>query len=290
MLTTPVVERLAFPECLRWHDGALWFSDIVTGSVHRLRDDGSLLTAIDGIDRVAGLGWLPDGDLLLVAGSARRLLRIGAAGRSTHADLSALADHACNDMTVDALGRAWVGHWGFDYAGGAAPRPATLLRVDADGSVHVGASELMFPNGIAITPGGGTLIVAESYAQRLTAFTIAPSGALIDRRVWAVLQPATADGICLDADGALWVASPTTGEVLRVLEGGGIAERIAMPEAPLSVMLGGDDRRTLFIASAPLFMRKPGGRRNYTSRDQLLAERRGCIDSIRVGVPGAGSP
>lgn len=288
-MTAAVAGGLAFPECPRWRDGALWFSDIATGTVHRLRNNGSVETIVGSIDRAAGLGWLPNGELLIAAGTERRLLRHDGLAVALHADLSGLAEHCCNDMLVDTRGRAWVGNWGFDYAAGETPRPASLLRVDADGSVHVAAGELMFPNGMAITPDGGTLIVAETFAARLTAFTIAPDGTLSDRRVWAALRPATADGICLDAAGAVWLASPTTGEVLRVLEGGAVTQRIVAPEQPLAVVLGGPDRRTLYIASSHLFDRVEG-RTAFTGREQLRKQRRGRIDSVQVEVAGAGWP
>lgn len=286
-----VLAGLAFPECLRWRDGALWFSDIAAGRVHRWceAEGGALQTVVEGLDRPAGLGWLPGGELLIVEGGARRLLRLDGSLLVEHADLAGHAEQPCNDMVVDALGRAWVGHWGFDYAAGESPRPASLLRVDPDGHVAVAADGLAFPNGCAITSDGRMLIVAETFAARLTAFDIGEDGALTGRREWAALKPASADGLCLDAGGAVWVASPTSGEVMQVQPGGSVGERLRCVEQPLAVALGGADRRMLYIGSSHLFDRVDG-RLAFTPPGLLRAERRGRIERVRVAVPGTGLP
>lgn len=265
-----VVEGLRFPEGPRWHDGALWFSDMHAGAVRRW--DESVLE-VPG--QPSGLGWDPEGRMLVVSMEDRRLLRDG----EPYADLSGVATGRCNDMVVDGLGRAYVGNFGFDYLAGEAPRPAAMAFVDVDGSVSVAAEDLEFPNGTVITPDGGTLIVGESFGRRLTAFSVAADGSLSDRRVWAALPGrALPDGTCLDADGAVWAASPTTNEVLRVAEGGEVLDRVETDRGAYACMLGGGDRRTLFVCVA---------------EGSLPAETEdggGQIVAVDVDVPGAGWP
>ncbi|MFN3389931.1 MAG: SMP-30/gluconolactonase/LRE family protein, partial [Allosphingosinicella sp.] len=197
-----IVGGLGFAEAPRWHGGRLWFVDFFAGTVHRATLDGSheVVARVEGTP--GGLGFLPDGTPLVVSQREFRLYRIGAGGAlDLHADLSAHCVGAANELFVDRQGRAWVGHHGFDFFGGAEPRPASLLRVEPDGSVHVAAEGLIFPNGTALLPDGRTLIVAESFANRLTAFDLAEDGALSNRRVWAELGDHTPDGICVDAEG-----------------------------------------------------------------------------------------
>lgn len=285
----PFASGLAFPEGPRWHEGALWCADIAAGSILRFDGQGRATPVAEGIPGVSGLGWLPDGQLLAVAGKQRALLRHDGSRWHTHADLAPFAPADCNDMVVDAQGRAWVGNWGFDFAGGAKPVSTVVLRVDPDGAVAVAADELWFPNGSVVTPDGRTLIVAETFGGRLTAFTIGDDGRLLDRRIWAAFESARPDGICLDAEGAVWLASPMTGEVLRVREGGAIAARIAAPNDVVACMLGGADRRTLYILSCPLRAPNEATLRFHDSAE-LRALRGGRIDQVRVEVPGAGLP
>jgi sugar lactone lactonase YvrE len=154
-------------------------------------------------------------------------------------------------MVVDVAGRAYVGNFGFSLHPMGTPVPATLARLDPDGSVHAAADDLMFPNGMVITPDGKTLVVGESGRGVLTAFDVAAGGALVNRRLWAKLpETAIPDGICLDAEGAIWVASPTTKEVLRVREGGDVLDRLTIDQQAIACMLGGGDGRTLFILAA----------------------------------------
>jgi sugar lactone lactonase YvrE len=272
----------AFLEGPRWHGGRLWFSDMHARRVYAASDDG----AVEAIARVpecpSGLGWLPDGRLLVVSMEDRRLLRREADGAFvTHADLSAIATYHCNDMVVDAAGRAYVGNFGFDLHTQQKRRPAKLALVQPNGEVSVAARDLQFPNGAVITPDGRTLIVGESFGQRLTAFDLdTASGALSNRRVWARLAGAVPDGICLDAEGAIWVASPMTREVVRVHEGGRVSQRIGCGERmAIACMLGSADRRTLYVLTAatidPDECRRVGGAR---------------IERMRVDVPGAGLP
>jgi sugar lactone lactonase YvrE len=212
----------------------------------------------------------------------RKLLRREASGElATHADLSGVAIYHCNDMVVDARGRAYVGNFGFDLHTQQKPRPAKLALVQPDGAVSEAAKDLQFPNGAVITPDGRTLIVGESFGQRLTAFDVdSASGALSRRRVWAALAGAVPDGICLDAEGAIWVASPMTREVVRVHEGGRVSQRIASGERmAIACMLGGADRRTLYVLTSPSI-----------DPDECRRLRSARIERVRVDVPGAGLP
>jgi sugar lactone lactonase YvrE len=279
----PWLDGFAFLEGPRWHDGRLWFSDMHAGRIYAASEDG----AVEAVARVpecpSGLGWLPDGRLLVVSMEDRRVLRREVGGELvTHADLSGIATYHCNDMVVDAKGRAYVGNFGYDLHAQQKPRPAKLALVQADGSVSVAASDLQFPNGAVITPDGRTLIVGESFGGRLTAFDIDPaSGVLSRRRVWAALpKGAVPDGICLDAEGAIWVASPMTRELLRVHEGGRVTQRIPSGERmAIACMLGGADRRTLYaLTSASI------------EPDACRRLRSARIERVRVDVPGAGLP
>ncbi len=276
-----VADRLAFAEGPRWHEDALWWSDMHAGIVQRMGPGGALETVCTVEHRPSGLGWLPDGRLLVASMADKRLLRREADGTlAVHADLSAHVPCRINDMVVDRHGRAYVGNFGFELDRGAPPAPTVLVRVDPDGRCHVAADNLMFPNGMVITPEGGTLVVAETFGSRLTAFDIGPDGGLGGRRIWASLAGgAVPDGICLDAAGAIWVASPTTHECIRVLEGGEVAGRIATGRGAYACMLGGADRRDLFVCTAD-------------SHDpaRQASERNGRIEAFRAEVPGDGLP
>lgn len=277
---TIVLDGLAFPEGPRWRGGRLWFSDMLAHEVVAVAPDGARETVFAAEGPVSGLGWLPDGRMLVVSMPDKRLLRLEGDGRpQVHADLSAIATGLCNDMVVDAAGRAYVGNFGFDFPGGE-PKPAKMARADPDGTVAVAADDLMFPNGTVITPDGRTLVVGESFAGRLTAFDISEGGALSNRRLWAQLpERAVPDGICLDAEGAIWVASPTTHEVLRVREGGEVMTRIGATQKVFACMLGGEDRRTLFVLTAASY--DPAAcRQSLTGR----------IEATGVEVPGEGLP
>ena len=279
-MTKVLLEGLAFPEGPRWHEGRLWFSDMHTQRVLALDLEGNLETICEVPGDPSGLGWLPDGRLLIVSMRDRRLLRLEASGLEEVADLRALASCHCNDMVVDRHGNAFVGNFGYDlHEPGSEPCTAELIRVSPDGTASIEARDLAFPNGTVITPDGGTLIVAESMAARLTAFDLLENGKLDQRRDWAVLEGAVPDGICLDAEGAIWVASPVSGTVFRVHEGGEVSERISVSTQPFACMLGGADGRTLFIATAA-----------SSQPEACRAERTGRIEYTRVEVPGAGLP
>jgi sugar lactone lactonase YvrE len=278
----PFVKGLAFPESPRWHDEALWFSDFYTRRVSRVGPDGRIESVCEVPGQPSGLGWLPDGRLLVVSMNERRLLRLDGGELTPVAELAAFAPGPCNDMLVDARGRAYIGNFGFDLQARAAFAPTDLVMVAPDGTVRVVARDMHFPNGTVLTPDGRTLIVAESYGQRLTAFDVASDGSLARRRVWAQLEGRGVgpDGICLDEEGAIWLASPVSREVLRVREGGAIAERLATDGQAVACMLGGADRRTLFVLTG----------RVLTTPEQSLAERTGAVWTVRVPVAGAGLP
>jgi sugar lactone lactonase YvrE len=284
--TTVLVDTLRFPECPRWHEGKLWCSDFFARRVIQVDLHGGEKTVAQLADMPCGLGWTPQGRLLVVSAFARRLLRLEDDGLVEFADLSSLVTYPNNDMVVDGQGRAYIGNMGFVFGQGT-PQPAPIVLVTEEGSARVVADGLAFPNGMVITPDGQTLIVAESHAARLTAFRIEPDGSLSHRRVWAQFEDRgdfgatagqiTPDGICLDAQGAVWVASPNTREVLRVQEGAQITSRIPLETIPLACMLGGEGRQTLFLATTE-------------SLDPTDRTARGRIETIQVDVAGAGLP
>ena len=274
-----LVDGLAFPEGPRWHDGRLWFSDMHFHRVVAVDLQGNTETIVEVPQQPSGLGWLPDGRLLVVSMTDRKLLRLDPGGLVEHADLSALASFHCNDMVVDAEGRAYVGNFGFDLEAQADFKTAELVLATPDGHTRVVADELGFPNGTVITPDGATLIVGESFRERLTAFDVAADGGLSGRREWAPTPGAVPDGICLDAEGGIWVASPTSAEVLRVREGGEVTRRISVSTQAFACMLGGPERRTLFVCTAA-----------SSSARETRAQPRGRIEFTEVEVPGAGLP
>jgi sugar lactone lactonase YvrE len=276
-----IVEGLAFPEGPRWHEGRLFFSDQHARQVLALDPSSGAVEEIVRVEQQpSGLGWTPDGALLIVSMLDQRLLRLGPGGALTEvADLSGLSIHHCNDMVVSADGRAYVGSFGFDLDRGEQPRASNIVAVDPQGSARVAADDLQFPNGSVITPDGRTLIVGETVAGRLTAFTIAADGSLTDRRLWAQLDGALPDGICLDADGAVWIACPLSRRCLRVQEGGAVLAEIATEQSAFACMLGGDDRRTLYICTSEMAL-----------NTETVKNRPGRIRAVEVDVPGAGLP
>jgi sugar lactone lactonase YvrE len=274
-----LLEDVGFGECPRWHDGLLWFSAMDDHVVFTLDERGTLREVLRTEASPGGLGFLPDGRLLLVTMQDRRLWRRDQDGLQLVADLSEWEPVSCNDMVVDAQGRASIGGFGFDLFKREAPKTTALHLVDPAGQVTRVADDLAFPNGMAITPDNRTLIVAESMGRRLTAFAIQSDGTLTDRRVFAALAPAVPDGICLDEEGAVWVSSPTTNEFVRVADGGEVLERVETPgRQAIACMLGGGDRRTLYLCTAGQAMPEQPGRRS------------GRLESVRVDVPGAGLP
>ena len=287
--TSVLASGLHFGEGPRWHDGKLWFSDFYDYAVKTVDLDGRVEVRVSMADRPSGLGWLPDGRLLIVAMNTRSLVTFDGRSVSPYADLSGIATFHCNDMVVDSAGRAYVGNFGFDLdtaevAGTlgevvAAHKGATLARVDPDRSVHAAADGLMFPNGTVITPDGRTLIVAETFGRCLTAFDIAGDGSLSNRRLWADLGGRLPDGICLDADGAIWVANPVDPECIRVAEGGEVLDVIDTGTRCFACMLGGPDRRTLFMLTS-----------DHSLPGEAAIRRSGSVLVADVGTPGAGLP
>ena len=246
-----VADNIAFAEGPRWHDGCLWWSDMHGHKVCRLRD-GITEPVCAVPNRPSGLGWLPDGRMLVVSMVDRCVLRLEPDGSLvTHADLSALAPRRCNDMVVDAAGGAYVGNFGFELDGAEEPCPTVLIHVAPDGGARVVADGLWFPNGMVLLDGGRTLVVAETWAARLTAFDVESDGSLTNRRVWAKLDRRVyPDGICLDGANAIWVASPSTRECLRVKKGGDVTARIDTGRSAFACALGGQDSTTLYVCTA----------------------------------------
>lgn len=280
-----VLDGLAFPEGPRWRDGRLFCSDVFAGEVLSMAPDGSDVRVVCHVAGLpSGLGWDADGRLLVAAVRDRRLLRLEADGSlATVADLSGVTRATINDMVVDAAGRAYVGDMGFALDG-AAPAPGQVVLVDTaahDPEPVVVDDDVMFPNGSVVTPDGATLIVGETFGGRLTAFDVAADGTLSGKRVWAPMPAGAApDGACLDADGCVWVASPTTNECLRLREGGEVVDRVSTGDmGAYACMLGGDDRRSLFVCTNRSF--DPAA---------AVAQRAGRIEVVAVDVPGAGLP
>ena len=277
--TDVLLDGLAFPEGPRWRDDRLWFSDMHDHCVKTVDLDGCCDEVVRVENDPSGLGWLPDGRLLVVSMRDRRLLCLDEGELRELADLSGVAAHPCNDMVTDARGRSYVGNFGFDFEANAEPKTADLALVMPDGEVRVAAHGLSFPNGTVITPDGRTLVVGESFASRLSAFDIADDGSLSKRRVWATLEGATPDGICLDAEGAIWVASPVGNQLLRVREGGEVTHRFGVSRQAIACMLGGPKRTTLFVCTSESL--RP---------EECRAKRNARIEVVEVEVPGAGLP
>jgi len=294
MTTTSILRTgLHFGEGPRWHDGRLWYSDFYDHAVHAIDLDGNDERLFEVPGQPSGLGWMPDGTLLVSSMTDRRVLRWDGSSLTEHANLTEHAGWWVNDLVVAADGTAWVGNFGFDLdaflaihgiegvLGEPGPTATVLCRVAPDGTVSVAANDVIFPNGSVITPDGRTLIVAETLALRLTAFDIADDGQLANRRVWADLSSVmgAADGICLDADGAVWIANAVAPQCLRVAEGGEILDTVDTSQTAFACMLGGDDGRTLFVMTAP-----------DSNHEARAAARAGNIEVATVTVPGAGLP
>ena len=283
------MEGIYFGEGPRWHDGRLWFSDFYDHCVHAVTPDGrdEVMLRIDGLP--SGLGWLPDRRLLVVSMLDHQVLRQDHDGTvAVHADVSAFSRHRSNDMLVDAVGRAYVGNFGFDLDAHLRMDPpawpqdptTSLSKVEPDGSVSEAANGLVFPNGMTLTPDGRTLIVAETLGFRLTSFEVGPDGTLSGGRVWADFTGTSIypDGICLDADGAIWVA--TCGpRCVRVREGGEIVAEVRTSQNCYACVLGDPDRRTLYAMTAP-----------GSDAAEAAAAPMGLVEKARVSIPGVGLP
>ena len=279
-------DELGFPKCPRWHEDRLWFSDQHYNHVITVDMDGNPKSVAEVPGTPAGLGWLPDGRMLVVSMKDRRLMRLDSTGLAIAIDLSELVSHNCNEMVVDRLGNAYIGNFGYDINDPRTePHFAEITMVTVDGQAGTVAHGLAFPSGCVITADDSTLIVAESSAARLTAFTITLEGFLVERRIWAEFDKLglvvdqdrmIPDGICLDAEGAVWMASPgTPGGVFRVREGGEITDRVVVEHQAFAVILGGPERKTLFVCTASF------------DENQGVS---GRIEMVEVEVPGAGLP
>jgi sugar lactone lactonase YvrE len=241
---------LVLGESPRWHDGRLWVSDWGAGELFAMDLDGrsEVIARIDGFPFC--FDFLPDGRPLIVSGRDGRLLRREPDGAlATHADLTELAPPPWNDIVVDGRGNAYVGNTGFDFPGGAFA-PGSIALVAPDGSMRPVADDVAFPNGVAVTPDNATLILAESYGKRLTAWDIAADGGLSGRRVWAELGDGVPDGICIDRDGAVWYADVPNRRCVRVREGGEVLRTVELDRGCFACMLGGPDGTTLFVVAA----------------------------------------
>jgi sugar lactone lactonase YvrE len=284
-------EGLYFGEDPRWRDGRLWFSDFFARAVKSVPVAGDVRVevALDD-DAPSGLGWTPDGALLIVSMAKRQVLKRAPDGAMTvHADLSSVAAFKSNDMVVDAQGAAYVGDFGFDLhaellkrgdASVFADHPTTkLARVAANGAVTAAADDMHFPNGSVITPDGRTLIVGETLGARLTAFDIGADGVLSGRRVWALTWPRVPDGICLDAAGAVWIANPLAQECVRIGAGGTVLDSVTTSQHCYACMLGGEDGKTLFMMTAATSI-----------PERAAAAPNGRIEVAAVDSPHAGLP
>jgi sugar lactone lactonase YvrE len=271
---------LQLGESPRWHDGRLWFADWGTQEIVALDADGRSEVAahIDGLPIC--FDWLPDGRMLIVSGAEGMLLRRDAGGAlAIHADLTKLAPPPWNDIVVDGRGNAYVGNTGFEFPDGDYA-PGTLALVHPDGSAETVARGVAFPNGIAVTPDNSTLILAESFGRRLTAFDIAADGTLSPGRLWADLVDGAPDGICLDAEGAVWYADVPNQRCVRVREGGEILEIVELDRGCFACTLGDVDGRTLFVVAAQW----TGSTRRSDPRGT------GKVVATRVAAAGAGWP
>ena len=288
--TRVLAEGIYFGEGPRWRDGRLWFSDFYVHAVKSVSLAGDLRIEFEIDDRPSGLGWAPDGSMLIVSMTKRQVLRRSPSGQITiHAELGHIASFHCNDMVVDAAGRAYVGNFGFDLDAEMSARgveaviadhpTAKLALIAPDGTVSVAAPDMHFPNGSVITPDGKTLILGETLGSVLTAFDIGADGALSGRRVWASTAPRVPDGITLDAQGAIWIANPIAPECVRIAQGGEVLEVIDTGQPCYACMLGGDDGRTLFMLTAQTSLAHEAA---AAANGKLLIA---TVDSPHAGLP-----
>ena len=278
MNTTPqlLVDGLVFGEGPRWRDDRLWLSDMHGEAVYTTDLSGRLEKVVGLPDRQpSGLGFLPDGSLLIVSMLEPQILRWDGRELSVHADLRGLVPDRCNDMVVDARGNAYVG----SYPPASNPE-GVIVHVAPNGSARIAAENVIFPNGSVVTDDGGTLIVAESLGRRITRFSIASDGSLTDRTMFADCRPDAPDGICLDVDGAIWAAFPLAHEFRRIAPGGEVLDRISMGDRlAIACTLGGPELRVLLLLTS---LALPG--------DAIRGTRDATVHVVDVEVPGAGSP
>jgi sugar lactone lactonase YvrE len=282
-----IVDRLHMPECLRWQDDTLWLTDIWGHQVLQVDADGSarVIHEFPEDEDPAGLGWLPDGRLLVVGMLGRVVYIVDGGEVTVHADLRHLASFPLNDMIVAADGTAYVSGFGWDVWGGGNYADSALIRVRPDGRIDTVAEAMMAPNGIALAADGRSIVVAEPAGGRLSRFTVTCDGDLTDRQLIPIEKAegaahVTPDGICLDAEGAVWAADPIGRRVMRVLPDGTLDRAIPIEVGyPLACVLGAPDRRTLFIAIGAA-----------TSKNDRPAKPGGRLVAIEVEIAGAGQP
>lgn len=270
-----LADGFKFLEAPRWHDGRLWVSDVFDHRLFSIGLDGVRVEICQVPARPSGQGFLPDGRHIVVSATDRQLLEVRDGTLYPYADLSKQAAGYVNDFAIDAHGRIYVGDFGYDYDAGEARKTTKLHRIDPDGSVRAVADGLDFPNGSVIINDGRTLVVAETWECRIRAFDLNAAGELSSPRIFAHLGERFPDGLCADAEGAIWVGCFNTGEVLRVLEGGEVTDRFRFDGSAISCVLGGADGRTLFMTT---FL----GPTNEIATDA----RRSAVFTARVDVPG----
>lgn len=276
-----LADGFIFLEGPRWHDQQLWLSDMRGETVYTLSETGKRSKVASFPKHPSGINFLPDGRVVIVSMQDRKLMQVEAGGTlSEYADLSNMVSYDINDSVCDASGNIYVGNFGYDLLAGEAPKTADLIMVPMSGQPKVVASGLEFPNGAVITQDGRTLIIAETFGHKLSAFDRAADGTLSNRRVWAHLGERTPDGICLDAEGAVWVSSFVTSEFVRVLPDGSIGDIIVTAgKRAVACNLGGADGRTLFGLTFA------GELADLGSGKPLAA-----VEVCRVEVGAAGSP
>jgi sugar lactone lactonase YvrE len=275
-----LLDGRAFLEGPRWHDGALYVSDMHGGEVLRVAEDGAAEVVARVPGSPSGLGWLPNGSMLIVSMDDRKLLISlddGTIGEA--ADCSGVAPNEINDMVVDRHGHAFISQFGFDFHGGEKMRAAPLLRVDPDGSVHEAGDDFRMANGMVITADQRTLVVAESAGRRLVAFDLADDGTLTNQREWAELPEMDfPDGICIDADDAVWISGPASDRFVRVREGGEVLDVVETTgRHAIACAIGGSDGHVLFMCTSP----------TQGEPEKSRAERGAKIETVRVDVPAA---
>jgi len=275
LTTELLLDGLMFPEAPRWHQNKLWFTDQHAKQIKTVDLHGNSQLIATLSDLPGGIGWLPDGRLLVVSMQNRQLLVMENQKLKLYADLSALASFHCNDLIVDQSGYAYVGNFGYDLHAGEDISSAEIILVTPDGKVKVVSNDVIFPNGMVITKDKKTLIVAETFASRLSSFSIQANRTLSNRKLWASLENGFPDGICLDKNNGIWVACPNTGDVLRIEQGGNITDTVKPIGAAYACMLGGENLTKLFVLTSE------------TDDPKLAAQiKSGRIECVNVSVPG----
>ncbi len=275
---TTLASDFIFLEGLRWRDGRLWISDMWDGTCYSLSETGERQPICKVPNRPSGIGFLPEGDAIIVSMTDRKLVKLVAGEIETYADLSGVATGDLNDLLIDSAGRAYAGNFGYDLFGGAEAKTANIAMVTQDGAISVVADELVFPNGMVLIDEGRTLVVSETFANQLTAYDVEADGSLSNRRVYKSLGERTPDGICVDKEDGIWVSSFATGEFVRVTPEGEISDLIVAPDKrAVACALGGTDGRTLYCST-------------FAGHLEDIAElkRLGAIETVQVEVPGVG--